>query len=369
MEITVQSSKRQNLGLESAPHLHTRLSTQRIMLFVLLALLPAFAVVVYFYGFAVIWQLIITTLTGLTCEVLCAFLRGRSLLKAAKDLSYVVTAALLALTLPSLMPWHLTVAAMAFAILIVKQAFGGLGMNIFNPAMAGFIFLVISAPGSFFSTYIAPAPAAVEIATAERTFAVIFKGGSAEQHALVEEIKALNDEADALSGATFLESIKTARKAQAVSAVVNPDFSSGAFKAYVCMAAACALGGLFLISCRVILYQMPLAFIVTIALGGGLWHYLDPNASISALQHLFFGGTMLAAFFIITDPVTNAGTSRGRVVFSIVCALLILLIRVEGSYSDSVAFAVLLSNAAAPLIDVLTRRRPFGIGYKEGGLH
>ena len=77
---------------------------------------------------------------------------------------------------------------------------------------------------------------------------------------------------------------------------------------------------------------------------------------------------MLAAFFIITDPVTNAGTSKGRVCFSILCALLILLIRVEGSYSDSVAFAVLLSNAAAPLIDVLTRRRPFGIGYKEGGL-
>ncbi len=358
------------MGLESAPHLHARLTTQRIMLLVLIALLPALAVMVYFYGFAVIWQLLITTLTGLICEVLCAFLRGRSLLRAARDLSYVVTAALLALTLPSLMPWHLTAAAMAFAILIVKHAFGGLGMNIFNPAMAGFIFLVISAPGSFFTTYISPAPAAVATATAARTFEVIFSGGPAEQQALAEEIKALNeDNADALSGATFLESIKTARKAGTVSTIVDPDFSSGSFKAYICMAAACALGGVLLVACRVILYQMPLAFLLTIAAGGGLWHYLDPNASISALQHLFFGGTMLAAFFIITDPVTNAGTSRGRVVFSIVCALLILLIRVEGSYSDSVAFAVLLANAAAPLIDVLTRRRPFGIGYKEGGLH
>ncbi|MBO8416643.1 MAG: RnfABCDGE type electron transport complex subunit D [Proteobacteria bacterium] len=367
MQISVQSAK-QNLGIEAAPHLHAGLSTQRIMALVLLALLPAYAVVLYFYGFAVIWQLGLCLVTGAVCEVLTALLRGRRLKRALCDLSYVVTAALLALTLPSLMPWHLTVVAMAFAILIVKQCFGGLGMNIFNPAMAGFVFLIISAPGSFFTTYIAPAPAAISVATPSRTLDVILAGDSTDQRALVDEIKAINVSADALSGATFLESIKTARKAQTVSAIPAPEFTDSAYQAYLFLAGAYLLGGVVLIACKVILFQMPLAFLATVAAGGALWHHLAPDASISALEHLLFGGTMLAAFFIITDPVTNAGTSKGRVVFSIICALLLLLIRVKGSYSDSVAFAVLLSNAAAPLIDVLTRRRPFGIGYKEGGL-
>ncbi len=365
MQISVQSAK-QNLGIEAAPHLHGRLSTQKIMALVLAALLPAYAVMIYFFGFAVIWQFLTASVTGVLLELICALLRGRNLRRALCDLSVLVTAALLALTLPPLMPYHLTIAAMAFAVLVVKQAFGGLGMNIFNPAMAGFIFLVISAPGAFFSTYIAPAPAAITIATPQRTAAVIFSNASDAQ--LVAEIKALQDDPDALSGATFLESIKTARKAGTVSDMAEPDFQSSNYSAYLYLAAAYTLGGVLLIACKVILIQMPLAFLITVAAAGGLWHIISPQTAISATEQLLFGGTMLAAFFIITDPVTNAGTSKGRVVFSVLCALLLILIRVKGSYSDSVAFAVLLANCAAPLIDVLTRRRPFGIGYKEGGL-
>ena len=365
MQITVQSAK-QNLGLEAAPHLHAALTTNKIMGLVLVALLPAYAVMVYFFGCGVIWQLLLCAATGVLCELLAALLRRRSLKRAARDLSVWVTAALLALTLPPLMPWHLTVCAMAFAVLLVKHAFGGLGMNIFNPAMAGFIFLIVSAPGAFFTTYIAPAPAAIAVATPVRTAEVIFKGADAA--VITSAVKALQDKPDALSGATFLESIKTARKAQTVSQMTTPDFGSSNYSAYAYLAGAYLIGGLFLIAFKVILFQMPLAFLLTTAAGGALWHYLAPDASISMTEHLLFGGTMLGAFFIITDPVTNAGTSKGRVVFAVLCALLMLLIRVEGSYSDSVAFAVLLSNAAAPLIDVLTRRRPFGIGYKEGGL-
>ncbi|MBU3827287.1 MAG: RnfABCDGE type electron transport complex subunit D [Candidatus Anaerobiospirillum merdipullorum] len=365
MQITVQSAK-QNLGIEAAPHLHAALSTNKIMALVLIALLPAVGVMLYYFGTGLIWQFILLSLTGLACELVCALLRGRPLKRAACDLSVQVTALLLALTLPPLMPWYWSVSAMAFAILLVKQAFGGLGMNIFNPAMAGFVFLIVSAPGAFFTTYIAPAPAAIQVATLERTAGVILAGDDAS--VLVQEVKALQDQPDALSGATFLESVKTARKAQTVSAIAAPDFSSGNYVAYAALGIAYLIGGLFLIACKVILFQMPLAFLTTVAIGGALWHYLSPDASISCLEHLLFGGTMLGAFFIITDPVTNAGTSKGRICFSILCALLLLLIRVEGSYSDSVAFAVLLSNAAAPLIDVLTRRRPFGVGYKEGGL-
>lgn len=365
MQIFVQSAK-QNLGIEAAPHLHSPLSTRKIILLVLAALLPAYAVMWYFYGWAHIVQFVLLFVSGMVFEAICARLRRRSIKRALGEPSYIVTAALLALTLPPLMPWYLSVSAMGFAILLVKQAFGGLGMNIFNPAMAGFVFLLVSAPGSFFTTYITPAPQAYTIATPAAVSSVIFN--KADPVPLTQAIKATAADTDILSGATYLESIKTARKAGNVSQSVSPDFTQGSFAAYSCMAAAYLLGGLLLIVTRVILWQMPLAFLITVASGGALWHAIDPDASVSALQHLLLGGTMLGAFFIITDPVTNAGTSRGRVVFSIMCALLLLLIRVKGSYSDSVAFAVLLSNAAAPLIDVLTRRRPFGIGYKEGGL-
>lgn len=365
MQITVQSAK-QNLGIQTAPHLHDKMTTSKMMVLVFIALLPAFITNIYFFGFGVLWQFIIAAITAIICEVVVAFLRSRKIIKTLSDYSYLVTALILALTLPPLLPWYLTVVATAFAILLVKHCFGGLGMNIFNPAMAGFIFLMISTPGIFFSTYVSPGPDAYKIATLDTTYQSIFKGADTEN--LRIKLKEATANADLLTGATYLESIKTVRKAGLTESIAAVDFTNRAFNAYLCMAIAYTIGGLLLIITKVILYQMPLCFIATIFIGGSIWHYLDPAMSISAVEHLLLGGTMLAAFFIITDPVTNAGTSKGRIVFSIFTALLILLIRIQGSYSDSVAFAILLANACAPLIDVLTHRRPFGIGYKDGGL-
>lgn len=365
MQITVQSAK-QNLGIEAAPHLHAPMTTQKIMLYVLIALIPAYGTVIYFFGFALIWQFLLCALTAYILELICAALRSKNLKLAAKDLSGIVTAAILALTIPPLLPWHLSIAATFFAIVIVKQVFGGLGMNIFNPAMAGFIFLVISAPGVFYSTWLTPAPAALKVATIDKTAGVIFMGDNPK--VIYDEIVSLKENPDVLTGATFLESIKTARKAGTVNEIKTTNFTSDDYFAYLCLAIAITVGGLFLIIFKIILFQMPLAFLLTVGSLGGLWHFLDPTASISALEHLLFGGTMLGAFFIITDPVTNCGTSKGRILFAILSGFLLILIRINGSYSDSVAFAVMLSNAAAPLIDVLTRRRPFGIGYRKGGL-
>ena len=210
MQIAEQTAK-QNLGLESAPHLHAPLTTNAIMLLVLLALIPGFAVAVYFFGAGLILQFIVSALTALVCEALVALLRHRSVKRALTDRSALVTAALLALTIPPLLPWHLTVTATVFAILIVKHAFGGLGMNIFNPAMAGFIFLVISAPGVFYDTWLTPAPAAISVVTPDRAAGVIFMGD--DPRVLYREVVALKEDAHTLTGATFLESVKTARKA------------------------------------------------------------------------------------------------------------------------------------------------------------
>lgn len=373
MQISEQSAK-QNLGIEPAPHVHASLSTRQIMIYLLVSLFPACGVLIFYFGCGLVWQFLLCALAALACQVLAAFLRRRSIKAALKDPSGLVTALLLAMTLPPLLPWYLTLIAIVFAMLIVRECFGGLGMNLFNPAMAGFIFLVISVPGMFYQTWITPAPKAVTIATPARTAEIIF--GSEEPKILVEEIMALNTQyvadgeryADVLTGATFLESNKTARKAGSVDQMVKIDFTSSSFQAYLILACAYAAGGLALIYLRVIRFQVPLTFLITILLVGSLWHYLDPGMSINGIEHLLLGGTMLGAFYIITDPVTSCGTFKGRILFAFIVACLIILIRIKGSYSDSVAFAVMLGNCLAPLIDVMTKRRPFGVGYRKGGL-
>lgn len=403
MQINEQSAK-QNLGIEPAPHLHSPMSTEKIMLIVLGSLIPALAVMTFFFGFGTVIQLIICSATALFCQVLVAMMRSRSIKHSLKDPSGLVTAALLALTLPQLLPWYYSVLATLFAMLLVRECFGGLGQNLFNPAMSGFIFLVISAPGIFYTTWVTPTYNAISVATPQRAYDVIINGH--DPKILISEIKSLNhlnelesyqslltkdeeekeaakntdtDEldsiisqdhltTDALSGATYLESIKTARKAGTVASQAPIDLLSPSFVAYLYLAAAYVLGGIILIATKVIRFQVPLAFLIALACGGALWHYLDPSACISMIEHLIMGGTMLGAFYIITDPVTTCGTFKGRIILSAIIGMLVIVIRVQGSYSDSVAFAVMLGNCLAPLMDVMTKRRPFGIGYRPGGL-
>ena len=491
MQISVQSAK-QNLGIEPAPHLHSPMSTEKIMVIVLLSLIPALGVMTFFFGSGTIIQFFISAATALLCQVLAAVLRSRSIKRSLKDPSGLVTAILLALTLPQLLPWYYTVMATAFAMLLVRECFGGLGQNLFNPAMSGFIFLIISSPGVFYTTWVTPTPYAITVATPDRAWDVIING--ADPQILVREIKELNrsneieaahnelmkaqelarahdaaadaaaaaadpagaegtavsDEAaatadtiaaeadaaaaqatgedaaeldaaaadtaasadgsqeadsaeaelaeaaahdraedhasfedmmatatlskdhlttDALTGATYLESIKTARKAGDVKEQPPVDLYSPSFVAYAWLAGAYVLGGMVLIFTKVIRFQPPLAFIIAIGAMSYIWNYYDPQLCISMAEHLIMGGTMLGAFYIITDPVTTCGTFKGRILLSVIIGMLIVLIRVHGSYSDSVAFAVMLGNCLAPLMDVMTRRRPFGVGYRPGGLN
>lgn len=403
MQITEQSAK-QNLGIEPAPHLHAPMSTEKIMLIVIMSLIPALAVMTYFFGFGTLIQFVIASITALICQVLVALMRLRSVKRSLRDPSGLVTALLLALTLPQLLPWYYTLLATLFAMLLVRECFGGLGQNLFNPAMSGFIFLVISAPGIFYTTWVTPTPNAISVATPLRSFDVIVMGE--DPQVLINEIKDLNclneQEAalakaqelsqapdtkeqaaieyspesllnnhlttDGLTGATYLESIKTARKAGGISNNLPVDIMSPSFVAYAFLAGAYILGGIILIATKVIHFQVPLAFLGALAAAGALWYHLDPSATINVIEHLLMGGTMLGAFYIITDPVTTCGTFKGRILLSAIIGLLVIVIRVHGSYSDSVAFAVMLGNCLAPLMDVMTKRRPFGVGYRPGGL-
>lgn len=384
MEITQSEGVvKQNLGIETAPHLKAKLTTPKIMGIVLLSLLPALAMMIFFFGMGVVWQFIICAITAIICEGLVAILRHRKVIHALSDLSYLVTALILAMTLPPLLPVYYSIVATIFAIIVVKSVFGGLGHNIFNPAMAGFIFVVISCPQVMGDTWISPAPAAFKEASLNNTFKVIFEG--ADNTKLKNQIDALhftdnssdNDEIlvqadlfsklDSFTGATFLEMAKTQRKTGSLHEMAYHDFTSSQYVAYLALAIALSLGGLVLMAFRLILIKMVLTFFVSLFIFSFVLSYYFPGYFMPPVDTFLFGGTMLAAFFIITDPVTNAGTSKGRVYFAILCAFLIVILRAFGSYSDAVAFAVMLSNAAAPLIDTLTRRRSFGASFFKLG--
>ena len=425
MNTNFNGVSRQNLGIETAPHLKAPLTTKMITGIVSLCLLPAFVVQIFFFGFGNFFQFINCLITALICEVVVALLRHRSVLHSLSDLSYVVTAALLGMTLPPLLPCYYAVVATVFAIIVVKAVFGGLGNNIFNPAMAGFVFIVISSPQAVGLSWVKPAPYAFSVASLDATASVIYD--KKDPNSLKKEIDALNvslldtpedensfhakikarrakiregsfdnsqnvskgsgnldssvaendsltgasvknEETDATTGATFLEEIKSARKSGTLYKKTDVDFHSSEYLAYFCLAIAYLLGGIALIAFKIILVKMVVVFFVSIIAFSLILSHIFPGYFLPPVDTLLFGGTMMAAFFIITDPVTNAGTSKGRIYFSILVAFLIVLLRAFGSYSDAVAFAVMLSNAAAPLIDVLTHRRPFGFRYKKGGL-
>lgn len=368
------------LGIETAPHLKGKMTTQLIMGCVIFALLPALFVQVYYFGFGIIWQFVICEITALICEVIVALLRHRKISTAVGDLSATVTALILAFTLPPLLQCYYTVVATVFAIIVVKSVFGGLGHNIFNPAMAGFIFIVISCPAAMSNTWVVPAPAAYTQATLSATQKVIFdKADPVNLRNLVEGLNlsenthdddndlSITSIVDSFTGATFLESIKSARKTATLDMLPGHDFTLGNYKAYIALAIAYSIGGLILFAFRIIILRMVIAFFAAFALFQWTLNHFFPGVFLRVEDGLLFGGTMLAAFFIITDPVTNAGTSKGRIYFSVFVAFLIVILRSYGSYSDAVAFAVLLGNACAPLIDVLTSRRPYGVGYIKGG--
>ena len=372
---------KQLLGLETAPHLKARMTTQWIMLIVLLSLIPAVGVEIYYFGFGIVYQFINCAISAVILETIVALLRHQKISRTVGDLSALVTALILALTLPPLLPFYYSVVATVFAILVVKAVFGGLGQNIFNPAMAGFVFIMISCPGIVGSSYVSPAPQAYKAASLSESANIIYKGGSKEfvqnqidamtinddnqesNDALTMATKLL-DKVDVMSGATYLDAIKSYRKQGHLNRLDGHEFTSAKYQAYLALFIAYCIGGAILMGFRIIIMRMVVAFFAAFILIQYVMHKIYPGYFMSVADGLMIGGTMICAFYIMTDPVTNAGTSKGRIYFAILLAFLIVFLRAFGSYNDTVAFAVMLSNACAPLIDVLTKRRAYGIKYK-----
>jgi Na+-translocating ferredoxin:NAD+ oxidoreductase subunit D len=335
----------------SAPYVVAGHTVPRVMMQVLLALLPVVAVQLALYGPGVLLQFALACPVALSCEAVALRARGRNAAPFLRDGSVLVTAALLAVAVPPLLPWWLTAFGTAIAVLLGKHLYGGLGQNPFNPAMVGYAVLLVSFPVEMTRW-------PVEVGTSGGDWFALaglswhsFAGGSAAVARW-----------DAYTGATALDALRTglAQRYTMEEIRLQPAFGAigGAGAQWVNLAALA--GGLYLLARRIVRWHIPLAVLAGIALPAWIMHGIDPGAYAPATLHLFAGATMLGAFFIATDPVSAATSDRGRLVYGTGIGAITWVIRSLGGYPDGVAFAVLLMNLAAPLIDRYTVPRIHG---------
>ena len=331
----------------SSPHHHNLSKTSRLMMWVLLATLPGLAVQSYFYGYGTLINLLWASALALGFEALILGLRRRPITPYLTDGSALVTAFLLALALPPFSPWWLTLVAVLFSIVFAKHLYGGLGNNPFNPAMVGYALCLIAFPVSM-----------TQWAGTESTLTF----GQQWHWFWLESV---NGGIDAWTRATPLDLMRHT-KGLTLNEVAssNPQLGLG-LAASMWINLAYLLGGLCLLSIRVFTWHAPVAMLASLGLCAGLFHMGEPDLYPSASQQLLTGATMLSAFFIVTDPVTGATSRKGKLVFGAGVGILVFIIRSYGSYPDAFAFAILLMNLSAPLIDTYTKPKAYGNQSKK----
>jgi electron transport complex protein RnfD len=327
---------------------HNRVTVQ--MLHVLFALVPAIIAMVHFFGPAVLINIGLAVSVALVSEALLLQLRQRPVMPFLTDGSATVTAILLAMAIPPLSPWWLTTVGVLFAIIFAKQLYGGLGYNPFNPAMVGYVLLLLSFPLEM-TTWLPAISLAEHPVGLFDAFQLIFYGASSSGLT-----------ADVVSGATPLDAMKTqiGQSFDPKLILSQPLFGLVGGVAWEWINIWFAVGGLYLIYKQVISWHVPVAMLGSLFVLSGISFLISPDAAASPLFHLLSGGTMIGAFFIATDPVSGSTTLKGRLVFGAGVGLLVYIIRAWGGYPDGVAFAVLLMNMAVPLIDYYTQPKVYG---------
>ncbi|WP_026958297.1 RnfABCDGE type electron transport complex subunit D [Aliagarivorans taiwanensis] len=316
----------------ASPHTHAGTSTTRLMYIVAACLLPAAAAGVLYFGLPALIVLASCIAAACLSEWLCLLLRRRDW-RACMDGSALLTGLLLAMSLPASTPWWVAAFGSAFAIIIGKQVFGGLGHNPFNPAMLGRVMLLICFP--------------VELTDWRAIATPDFADGEIILSAAWQGI-------DAISAATPLYNMAEGLSLVELVSGAHPG-SLGETSSILIL-----LGGLALVWLKIIRPVIPVALLLGLGAPALVAHLIAPESFDSILHHWLSGGTMLAAFFIATDLVSSPTSNKGQWVFGLGCGLLIWLIRSFGSYPEGVAFAVLIMNAATPVIDHYLRPAVFG---------
>ena len=316
------------LIVSPSPHLHTKTSTKSLMRDVVIALLPAVAVSVLFYGWS---ELLVLGVSVASC-VLLEYLITKFLLKGKctiGDWSAVITGVLLALNLPATTPWWVVFIGAVVAIGVAKMTFGGLGQNLFNPAIAGRVFLLISFP-TYMTDWTKPAGFIC------------------------------NSLADGYTGATLLGMAKGG-----VAALGNVDYLQTLFyniggSAGELSAVALLIGFVYLLARKVIRPYITLSIWVTVAVFSGIFWLINPEVYTDPAFNLLTGGLMLGSIFMATDYVTSPMSNWGGVIFGVGIGLITMLIRYFGAYPEGVSFAILIMNSVVPLLNKWFHTKKYG---------
>ncbi|MDD5195428.1 MAG: RnfABCDGE type electron transport complex subunit D [Candidatus Omnitrophica bacterium] len=320
-----------NLTVSFSPHLHAKESLRRIMWLVVLSLLPAALASVFIFGLRALWVIVLGIISAVIAEAALQILTKRKL--SVSDGSALLTGLLLSFNLPPSVPWWLVVVGSFFAVAVGKQIFGGLGQNIFNPALVGRAFLMASWP-KYMTVFSQP--------VGFRQWMSFGEGGWL----------------DAITAATPLALLKEGKPVAHLSYLDLFLGRHGGCIGEVCIAAL-LLGALFLLLRGYISWHIPVSYIATV----GVFAYIFGAKTLFSgdwLFHILSGGLILGAFFMATDYVTSPLTRKGQIIFGIGCGIITAVIRLWGGYPEGVSYAILIMNGATPIIDRYTKNRIFG---------
>lgn len=326
--------------ISASPHVHSAKSTKNLMYDVLIALIPAFLVSIYVFGLS---ALILTSVAVISC-ILFEYVIQKFLMKTevtVSDGSALITGILLAFNLPSNLPLWMVIVGSLVAIGVAKMSFGGIGYNIFNPALVGRVFLLSSFPVQMTSwpTPVENNTTLVDAITGETTLGII-KEGLMYGETMTSISERLPSLMDLLLGIT--------------------SGSVGEMSA-----TALLLGGVYMLARKVITWHIPITVLLTMFVMTGMFWLVNPEQYANPMIHLLSGGAILGAFYMATDLVTSPMTKKGMIIFSIGIGVITVVIRLFGAYPEGISFAIIIMNAFVPLINTYFKPRRFGNQIKS----
>lgn len=333
-----------------APHIRAPRSVRAIMLEVCVALVPAACASVYFFGPGLLVNALIAVAVCLACEFAMLRVRRRPVAPFLGDGSALLAALLLAFALPPLTPWWVTATAAAFAMVVAKHLYGGLGFNTFNPAMAGYAVVLVSFPSEL-ALWTSPLSEDAQRLGLMQSLQFTLSGNLPESFTW-----------DQLTQATPLDAVQIGltRGDMLSELFYDPSLSAYGATPWVVINLAFLAGGIWLLARKLISWHIPLGVLAGVTLSALAGRMLDSDAYAPLFFHLLSGSVIIGAFFIATDPVSAATSRRGKLVYALGIGVLVYSIRTWGSYPDGVAFAVLFMNMLVPLIDHFTIPRAYG---------
>lgn len=320
------------LTVSPSPHIHSQDSTQKIMYRVVLAMLPALAWSVFAFGIGALRVTVIAVAACLAFEyAIQKFILNVK--PSINDGSALVTGILLAFNVPSNLPWWIIVIGSLASIGIAKMSFGGLGNNIFNPALVGRVFMLISFPVQM-TSWPVNSQSGIDGVTAATPLSIIKEG---------------------ISNGTPISEISQHLPNAAQLFFGEVGGSLGEISAFLLL-----IGGIYMLFKKVITWQIPVSIIGTVFIFAGIFWVINPEVYINPVYHILTGGLMLGAIFMATDMVSSPMTPKGQIIYGVGIGIITILIRLFGAYPEGVSFAILIMNAVTPLINTYVKPKRFG---------